>query len=76
MAQEYLPQPCTGPKQELITFLKGGKWGFCNRDKKLVIPAVYDDAAAFGTVPLNAGMLYYPTPEQASVRPFRPCAIK
>lgn len=67
MAQDE-PQPCTGPKQDLIPFLKGGKWGFCDRDKKLVIPAVFDDAYAFGTVPLKAEKPRYPTPDVAYVR--------
>jgi hypothetical protein len=68
MAQENLPQPCTGPKQELIPFLKGNKWGFCDRDKKLVIPAVYDAAFPFGVVPEDEEKLFYPKQDEAVVR--------
>jgi len=31
----------------LIPYRKGDKWGFCDRDKKIIIPAVYDDAWDF-----------------------------
>src|SRR5664280_1398982 len=31
----------------LIPYRKGDKWGFCNRDRKMVTPAVYDAASLF-----------------------------
>ena len=31
----------------LIPYRKGGKWGFCDRDRKTTIPASYDDARPF-----------------------------
>jgi predicted nucleic acid-binding Zn ribbon protein len=31
----------------LIPYRKGDKWGFCDRDRKMVIPAVYDSVDLF-----------------------------
>lgn len=31
----------------LIPYRKGEKWGYCNRDKKIVIPCKYDETAPF-----------------------------
>ena len=31
----------------LIPYRKGDKWGFCTKDKKIVIPCTYDDARRF-----------------------------
>src|SRR5450756_2877072 len=31
----------------LIPYRKGDKWGFCNRDRKMVIPTVYDSVYLF-----------------------------
>jgi hypothetical protein len=33
--------------QELIPYRKGDKWGFCTRDKKIVITPEYDNAWKF-----------------------------
>ena len=32
---------------DLIPYLKGKKWGFCDRNKKIVIECVYDEAGRF-----------------------------
>lgn len=66
MAQEYLPKPCnSGAKPELIPFLKGNKYGFCDHGKKLVIPAVYDKVLPFGEAAEHHLKLYYPQPGEA-----------
>jgi len=31
----------------LIPYRKGDKWGFCNRDRKMLIPTVYDSVDLF-----------------------------
>lgn len=31
----------------LIPYRKGKKWGFCDRNKNIIIPIVYDDASPF-----------------------------
>ncbi|MGC9000874.1 WG repeat-containing protein, partial [Caldisericum sp.] len=45
------PNTTSNTEQEtiatLIPYRKGDKWGFCDRNKKLVIPAVYDGADPF-----------------------------
>ena len=39
----------------LIPYRKGDKWGFCNRDRKMVIPTVYDSVYLFseGLAPVH-----------------------
>ncbi|RIE08983.1 WG repeat-containing protein, partial [Candidatus Cryosericum odellii] len=39
----------------LIPYRKGDKWGFCNRDRKMVIPTVYDSVDLFseGLAPVH-----------------------
>jgi len=32
---------------DLIPYRKGDKWGFCDRNKKIIIPIKYDDAEDF-----------------------------
>lgn len=36
-----------------IPYRKGIKWGYCDRNKKIVIPAIYDKAALFGKAPAH-----------------------
>jgi len=31
----------------LIPYRKGKKWSFCDRNKKIIIPIVYDEANSF-----------------------------
>jgi len=31
----------------LIPYRKGDKWGFCDRARKMVVPAIYDDVGPF-----------------------------
>ncbi|KAB7725994.1 hypothetical protein F5984_25390 [Rudanella paleaurantiibacter] len=38
------------PTPDLIPYRKGNKWGFCDRNKKIVIECVYDDAGPFEEV--------------------------
>lgn len=36
---------------DLIPYRKGNKWGFCDRNKKMVIPADFEEANLFGVTP-------------------------
>src|SRR5688572_32151501 len=39
--------PNLDTNQQFIPFRKGGKWGFCDKNKKILIEPVYDSAAPF-----------------------------
>ncbi|MCS7020159.1 MAG: WG repeat-containing protein, partial [Bernardetiaceae bacterium] len=63
----HIPQlPALLPKAEityskLIPYLKGGLYGFCTPDKKIVVPCVYDWAEPFreGLAWVNTGSTHY-----------------
>jgi hypothetical protein len=33
---------------DLIPYRKGTKWGFCDKNKKIIIPVIYDNVEFFG----------------------------
>lgn len=59
----------------LIPYRKRAKWGFSDRDKRLVIPAVYDLVYPFGLTPYENRSVVISTPDQAYARKGDSCFV-
>ncbi|THU41254.1 WG repeat-containing protein [Niastella caeni] len=42
-----------GSLPDRIPYRKGNKWGFCDRNKKIIIPVSFDDVRTFGETPVH-----------------------